>query len=79
MSQIYIKLDDPRNIDLVKKQLDAKYEGYPILFMKGSRILFIQWIIFRIPVFYRWCQVGYRAGLLIVGMSMYMAVLPADA
>ncbi len=31
---VYLKLDVPRNTDMVKKQLDAKYEDYPIYSMK---------------------------------------------
>jgi len=34
VSQIYLKLDDPRNTQMVMDQLKARYEGYPTYSMK---------------------------------------------
>ena len=40
VSRIYLKLDNPGNTDLVKKQLEAKYEDYPIYSMADLRGLY---------------------------------------
>jgi putative ABC transport system permease protein len=76
VSQIYIKLDDPRNTDQVKKQLEAKYEGYPIYSMKDIESYYS---VDNIPLLKYFTDavlgIGVLSGFLVVGMSMYMAVL----
>jgi putative ABC transport system permease protein len=76
VSQIYLKLDDPRNTDLVKKQLEAKYEGYPIYSMKELEAYYS---VDNIPLLkyftYAVLGIGVLIGFLVVWMSMYMAVL----
>jgi putative ABC transport system permease protein len=76
VSQIYIKLDDPRNTDAVKKQLEAKYEGYPIYSMKDIESYYS---VDNIPLLKYFTDavlgIGVLSGFLVVGMSMYMAVL----
>ena len=73
---VYLKLDDPRNTDMVKKQLDAKYEGYPIYSMKELEALYS---VDNIPLLkyftYAVLGIGVLIGFLVVSMSMYMAVL----
>ena len=76
VTQIYLKLDDPRNIDLVKKQLSAKYEDYPIYSMKELEAYYS---VDNIPLLkyftYAVLGIGVLIGFLVVWMSMYMAVL----
>ena len=76
VSQIYLKLDDPRNTDLVKKQLTAKYEDYPIYSMKELEAYYS---VDNIPLLkyftYEVLGIGVLIGFLVVSMSMYMAVL----
>jgi putative ABC transport system permease protein len=76
VSTVYLKLDDPRNTDLVKKQLEAKYEDYPILSMKELEALYS---VDNIPLLkyftYAVLGIGVLIGFLVVSMSMYMAVL----
>jgi len=76
VSRIYLKLDDPGNTDLVQKQLQAKYDGYPIFSMKDLRGLYS---VDKIPLLNYFTDtvlgIGVVSGLLVVWMSMYMAVL----
>jgi putative ABC transport system permease protein len=76
VSQIYLKLDDPRNIDIVKKQLSAKYEDYPIYSMKELEAYYS---VDNIPLLKYFTEavlgIGVLIGFLVVWMSMYMAVL----
>jgi putative ABC transport system permease protein len=76
VSRIYLKLDDPGNTDLVKKQLEAKYEDYPIYSMADLRGLYS---VDKIPLLSYFTDtvlgIGVVSGLLVVWMSMYMAVL----
>lgn len=76
VTRIYIKLDDPRNTDLVQKQLTAKYEGYPVYSMKDLESYYS---VDSIPMLKYFTDtvlgIGVVSGLLVVWMSMYMAVL----
>ncbi|HEY3825028.1 MAG TPA: FtsX-like permease family protein [Bryobacteraceae bacterium] len=76
VTQIYLKLDDPRNTDLVKKQLTAKYEDYPIYSMKELESYYS---VDNIPLLKYFTDavlgIGVLIGFLVVWMSMYMAVL----
>jgi putative ABC transport system permease protein len=76
VSRIYLKLDDPGNTDLAQKQLQAKYEGYPIYSMRDLRGLYS---VDKIPLLSYFTDtvlgIGVVSGLLVVWMSMYMAVL----
>ncbi len=76
VGQIYLKLDNPRNTAMVKKQLEARYEGYPIYSMKELEALYS---VDNIPLLkyftYAVLGIGVLIGFLVVWMSMYMAVL----
>jgi putative ABC transport system permease protein len=76
VSRIYIKLDDPRNTDVVQKQLETKYEDYPIYSMKDLESFYS---VDKIPLLNYFTDtvlgIGVVSGLLVVWMSMYMAVL----
>jgi putative ABC transport system permease protein len=76
VSQIYLKLDDPRNTDLVKRQLEAKYQDYPIYSMQELESYYS---VDNIPLLkyftYAVLGIGVLIGFLVVLMSMYMAVL----
>jgi putative ABC transport system permease protein len=76
VSRIYLKLDNPANTDLVQKQLEAKYDGYPIYSMKDLEAFYS---VDKIPLLNYFTDtvlgIGVVSGLLVVWMSMYMAVL----
>lgn len=76
VSTIYLKLDDPRNTDLVKKQLMAKYEGYPIYSMKDLESIYS---VDNVPLLKYFTDTvlvsSVLFGFIVVALSMYMAVL----
>jgi putative ABC transport system permease protein len=76
VSQIYIKLDDPGNTDLVIRQLKAKYTDYPIYSIKD---LASYYSVDNIPILKGFINavmgIGVVIGFIVVSLSMYMAVL----
>jgi putative ABC transport system permease protein len=76
VSQIYIKLDDPRNTGLVMDQFKAKYEGYPVYSMKDLESFYT---VDNIPLLKSFTNtvlgIGVLIGFAVVSLSMYMAVL----
>ncbi len=76
VSQIYLKLDNPDNLQQVMEALDRKYKGYPIYSMKEFVSLLS---VDNIPVLKTFIDVvigvGVAIGFLTVASSMYMAVL----
>ncbi len=76
VSRVYLKLDDPRNTDSVQKELQAKYQDYPIYSMKDLKSFYS---VDKIPLLSYFTDtvlgIGVVSGLLVVWMSMYMAVL----
>lgn len=76
VSAIYLKLDNPADADLVKKQLDAKYVGYPIYTMKDMQALYS---VNNVPLLKYFTDTvlisSVLFGFIVVALSMYMAVL----
>ena len=76
VSQIWLKLDDPRNTDMVIKQLDAKYEDYPKYSMKDLESMYS---VDNIPLLKYFTDTvlvsSVLFGFIVVALSMYMAVL----
>ena len=76
VSQIYLKLDDPRNTKLVMDQLATKYEGYPSYSMKDLESYYS---VDNIPLLKGFTDavlgIGVLIGFAVVSLSMYMAVL----
>jgi len=76
VTRIYIKLDDPRNTDLVIKQLSARYEGYPVYSMKDLESYYSVDSIPLLKYFTDTVLVtSVLFGFIVVALSMYMAVL----
>jgi putative ABC transport system permease protein len=75
-SQVFIKLDDPRNISQVQAALKAKFENYPIYSIPELMSLTS---VNNIPVLKTFINViigiGILIGFAVVSLSMYMAVL----
>lgn len=76
VSQIYIKLDNPANTDLVMEQLKQKFPGYPTYSMKE---LASYYQVSNIPLLQGFIDavlaMGVLFGFFVVALSMYMAVL----
>jgi putative ABC transport system permease protein len=76
VSQIYLKLDDPRNLQVVMDQIRMKYEGYPIYSMKDLQSYYS---VNNIPLLKGFTDavlgIGLLIGFAVVSLSMYMAVL----
>ena len=76
VSQIYIKLDNPANVDEVVEQLSKKYENFPVVSMAELQSLIS---VDKIPLLSSFLLViegiGVVIGFLVVSLSMYMAVL----
>jgi putative ABC transport system permease protein len=76
VSQIYIKLDDPRNTRQTIDDLNRKYDGYKIYSM---RELTSYYSVNNIPLLksfiYAVMGIGIVIGFAVVSLSMYMAVL----
>jgi putative ABC transport system permease protein len=76
VSQIYIKLDDPKNTPMVMEYLRQKYEGYPVYSIKD---LEAQYTVDNIPLLKTFTNtvlgIGVLIGFAVVSLSMYMAVL----
>ncbi len=76
VSQIYLKLDNPRNTQMVIDQLKVKYPGYPTYSMKD---LASYYQVSNIPLLQGFIDavlgMGVFFGFFVVSLSMYMAVL----
>jgi putative ABC transport system permease protein len=76
VSTIYLKLDNPANAELVKKQLEQKYEDYPIYSMKDIEALYS---VDNVPLLKYFTDTvlvsSVLFGFIVVALSMYMAVL----
>ena len=76
VSQIYLKLDDPRNTQLVIDQLKAKFPDYPTYSIKD---LASYYSVSNIPLLQGFINavmaIGIVIGFAVVSLSMYMAVL----
>jgi putative ABC transport system permease protein len=76
VGQIYLKLDDPRNTDLVKNELKKKFPTYPIYSMEELLSLLS---VNNIPALRIFIDVvigiGIVTGFFVVFNSIYMAVL----
>ncbi len=76
VSQIFIKVDDPANVDEVVAQLRKKYDGYPIMSIAELQSLIS---VDKIPMLSAFLKIimgiGVVIGFLVVSLSMYMAVL----
>jgi putative ABC transport system permease protein len=76
VSTIYLKLDNPANTEPVKKQLEQKYEGYPIYSMKDIEALYS---VDNVPLLKYFTDTvlvsSVLFGFMVVALSMYMAVL----
>jgi putative ABC transport system permease protein len=76
VSTIYLKLDNPRNTEMVQKQLMAKYEGYPIYSMKDLAAIYS---VDNVPLLKYFTDTvlvsSVLFGFIVVALSMYMAVL----
>lgn len=76
VSQIYLRLDDPKNIKAVLDSLATKYEGFPTISMQELQSLIS---VDNIPLLKSFLVViegiGVIIGFLVVSLSMYMAVL----
>jgi putative ABC transport system permease protein len=76
VSQVYLKVDDPKAVDQTVKDLSVKYEGYPIMSMSDLQTLIS---VDNIPLLKPFLNVimglGVFIGFLVVSLSMYMAVL----
>jgi len=76
VSQIYLKLDDPKNTDIVVKELDTLINGYAIYSLKEYLDLASPDKIPAVGVFVNVIiGIGVFTGLIVVSLSMYMAVL----
>ncbi len=76
VSQIYLKLDNPANTQMVMDALKAKYEGYPVYSMRD---LASYYSVSNIPLLNGFINtviaIGIVIGFAVVSLSMYMAVL----
>jgi putative ABC transport system permease protein len=76
VSQVYLKLDDSRNTQMVINQLKAKYPDYPTYAIKD---LASQYSVSNIPLLQGFINavmaIGIVIGFAVVSLSMYMAVL----
>ena len=76
VSQIYLKLDDPRNTQAVIEALKTKYDGYRLWAMAEMQSLLS---VDNIPLLRSFIRVvvgiGVVIGFAVVSLSMYMAVL----
>ena len=76
ISQVYIKLDDPRNTTAVIDYLKNRYEGYPAYSMRD---LASYYSVSNIPLLQGFIRavmgIGVVIGFTVVSLSMYMAVL----
>jgi putative ABC transport system permease protein len=76
VSTIYLKLDNPSNAELVKTQLEQKYEDYPIYSMKDIEALYS---VDNVPLLKYFTDTvlvsSVLFGFIVVALSMYMAVL----
>jgi putative ABC transport system permease protein len=76
VSQVYLKLDDSRNTQLVIGQLKMKYPDYPTYAIKD---LATQYSVSNIPLLQGFIDavmaIGIVIGFAVVSLSMYMAVL----
>lgn len=76
VSQIFLKLDDPKNTDETVNALKAKYEGYGIWSVADMQTLLS---VDNIPLLSNFIHViigiGVVIGFAVVSLSMYMAVL----
>ncbi|MGH9722652.1 MAG: ABC transporter permease, partial [Bryobacteraceae bacterium] len=76
VSQIYVKLDDPANVDPVKESLQQKLEDYPIYSMEEFMTLLNPNNLPELSVFIRVMEgIAVLIGFAVVFLSMYMAVL----
>lgn len=76
VSQIYLKLDDPKNVNAVVDSLNKLMPEYPILSMKDYVSLISVDKIPAVGVFVNVIiGIGVFTGLIVVSLSMYMAVL----
>ncbi len=76
ISVIYVKVDTPANIQMVRDELDKKFDGYPIYTMEQ----FVSLVsVDSIPLVKNFTNVviglAVIVGFLVVFLSMYMAVL----
>ena len=76
VSAIYLKLDNPANTGLVRKQLEQKYADYPIYTMKDLEALYS---VDNVPLLKYFTDTvlvsSVLFGFIVVALSMYMAVL----
>jgi putative ABC transport system permease protein len=76
LSQIFLKLDDPKNADTVVAALKAKYDGYGVWSIAEMQSLIS---VDSIPLLKNFINVilgiGVIIGFAVVSLSMYMAVL----
>jgi putative ABC transport system permease protein len=76
ISQVYLKVDDKKNIDAVVESLKSQMEGYPIYSMKEwldlTSVDNIQGLAVFMDVI---IGIGVVIGFAVVSLSMYMAVL----
>jgi putative ABC transport system permease protein len=76
VSQIWLKLDDPRNTEMVIRQLRAKYEDYPVYSMKDLESVYS---VDNVPLLKYFTDTvlvsSVLFGFIVVALSMYMAVL----
>ena len=76
VSQIYLKVDDEKNLDAIVAQLKQKYVEYPIYAMRDMIALTS---VDNIPLLKNFINVvtgiGVVIGFAVVSLSMYMAVL----
>lgn len=76
VSQVFLKLDDPKNTEVVLQALKAKYDGYGIWSIAEMQSLIS---VDSIPLLKNFINVilgiGVIIGFAVVSLSMYMAVL----
>ena len=76
VSQIWLKLDDPRNTEGVIDQLRSKYKDYPMYSMKDLESLYS---VDNVPLLKYFTDTvlvsSVLFGFIVVALSMYMAVL----
>jgi putative ABC transport system permease protein len=76
VSQIYLKLDNSANTQMVMDQLRSKYEGYPVYSIKDLESAYT---VDNIPLLKGFTNavlgIGVLIGFAVVSLSMYMAVL----
>jgi putative ABC transport system permease protein len=76
VSQIFIKLDNPANVNEVVAQLKKKYVGYPVMSMAElTSLISADNIPMLKPFLDVIIGIGVIIGFLVVSLSMYMAVL----